>query len=84
MIEPILDNLLLEPLEHEDLSTSGIYRPESSKEEPAIGKILAIGPKVESKYKGRAVYKKWQANKVKYEGKTYILISEKDVLGVIK
>lgn len=84
MIEPILDNLLLEPIDTEEVSKSGILRPETSKEKPAIGKILALGIKVSVKYKGNAIYKKWQATEVKVDGKTYILVAEKDVMGVIK
>lgn len=84
MIEPVLDNLLLEPMEAESVSKSGIIRPETAKEKPEIGKLLSVGPKCEGKYKGHIVYKKWMANEIKYEGKTYILVAEKDVLGVIK
>lgn len=88
MIEPILDNLLLEPLDVEEVNKSGILRPETAKEKPAIGKILAVGPDVKSSPKARgftkAIYKKWQATEIKVDGKTYILVAEKDVLGVIK
>lgn len=94
MIEPILDNLLLKAIDDNEVSKSGIYRPESSKEKPSIGQILDVGPKVESNYTyhetngkdvfKKAVYKKWQATEVKYDGETYILVAEKDVLAVIK
>jgi len=85
MIEPILDNLLLESIETK-ANESGIIRPETAKEKPEIGLLLAHGPKCEVSYstKGKVVYKKWAANEIKYEGKTYILVAEKDVLGVIK
>lgn len=84
MIEPILDNLLLEPIEADSVSKSGIIRPETGKEKPETGKILGVGPKCEGKYKGSVIYKKWMGNEIKYEGKTYVLVAEKDVLGVIK
>lgn len=84
MIKPILDNILLEPLE-EKVNDYGIVRPENVTEKPSIGKILAVGPKVETKEIKKnmmAVYKKWLGNEVKRNGKTYILVAEKDVLGV--
>lgn len=81
MITPVLDNLLLEPMD-EPVTKSGIIRPETN-EKPEIGKLISVGPKVEGKYKGNIVYKKWLANEVKVEGRTYILVAEKDVLGVI-
>lgn len=81
MIEPVLDNLLLEPMD-EPVTKSGIVRPETN-EKPAIGKVMKCGSKVEGKYKGNVVYKKWLAHEVKIEGKTYFFVAEKDVLGVI-
>lgn len=84
MIKPILDNLLLEPLDAEEVNSSGLYRPETSQEKPSIGKILAVGPECKTLYRGKAVYKKWLGNSIKFEEKEYILVAEKDVLGVIK
>lgn len=81
MIEPVLDNLLLEPLD-DPITKSGIIRPETN-EKPDIGKLLSVGPKVEGKYRGKIIYKKWLANEVKVEGKIYFLVAEKDILGVI-
>jgi len=95
MIEPILDNLLLEPIN--ETETSGIFRPETAKEKPEIGRILAIGKECKTEYFSKytsankkfistwkAIYKKWMATEVKVDGKKYILVAEKDVLGVIK
>ena len=88
MIEPLLDNVLIEPADAEKVSTGGVYLHENTKEAPQIGKVLAIGVKVESLKKTdknkKVVYKKWMGNEIKHEGKKYILISEKDILGVIK
>ena len=86
MIEPLADNILLEPLGAEQMSASGLVRPETAKEKPETGLVIAVGSSVKGDIKKstKAIYKKWLATEVKHEGKTYVLVAEKDVLGVIK
>lgn len=85
--------LLIEPLEKEVKTASGIYLPDNAGEKPQKGKVLVIGEtllqdgqKIESPTKiGDIVfYKKWGGNEVKIEGKEYLFVKFEDVLAVEK
>lgn len=92
MIKPTFDNILVDPLEQEGQTESGIYLPDTAKEKPSQGKVLAVGPGI--KYDGKTVdmpvkagdaviYKKWGGHEVKDQGKTLLLVEAKDILAVI-
>lgn len=90
-LKPTAGYLLIEPLEKEVKTASGIYLPENAGEKPQTGKVIAVGAKtysenhdVESPAKvGETVlYKKWGGNEVKLEGKEYIFVKFDDVLAV--
>ena len=90
-IKPTAGYLLIEPLEKEVKTASGIYLPETAGEKPQKGKVIAVGTKtfvdcheVESPAKkGETVlYKKWGGNEVKIDNKEYIFIKFDDVLAI--
>lgn len=90
-LKPTAGYLLIEPLEKEVKTASGIYLPDNAGEKPQMGKVIAAGAKtyadnheVESPAKvGETVlYKKWGGNEVKLEGKEYIFVKFDDVLAV--
>lgn len=90
-LKPTAGYLVIEPLEKEVKTASGIYLPENSSEKPQMGKVIAVGSKtysenheVESPAKvGETVlYKKWGGNEVKVEGKDYIFVKFEDILAV--
>ena len=90
-LKPTAGHLLVEPLEKEVKTASGIYLPDSAGEKPQKGKILASGSalltdgqKVESPAKvgDIVLYKKWGGNEVKIEGKEYLFVKFEDVLAV--
>lgn len=90
-LKPTAGYLLIEPLEKEVKTASGIYLPDNAGEKPQKGKILATGgvllqdgQKVESPAKvGNIVlYKKWGGNEVKIEGKEYLFVKFEDVLAI--
>ena len=90
-LKPTAGYLLIEPLEKEVKTASGIYLPDSAGEKPQKGKILAAGSalfqdgqKIESPAKvGETVlYKKWGGNEVKIEGKEYLFVKFEDVLAI--
>jgi len=91
-IKPLFDYVLIEPLEEESKTPSGIVLPDSAKEKPQQGKIIAIGPgKVEDgqtvtpvvKVNDKVLYKKWGGNEVKVDGKEMLLVKEEDLMAVI-
>ena len=90
-LKPTAGYLLIEPLEKEVKTASGIYLPETAGEKPQKGKVIAVGSKtyvdcheVESPAKkGETVlYKKWGGNEIKIENKEYIIVKFEDVLAV--
>lgn len=90
-LKPTAGYLLIEPVEKEAKTASGIYLPDNAGEKPQMGKVIATGPKtysdgheIESPAKlGETVmYKKWGGNEVKIEGKEYIFVKFEDILAV--
>ena len=92
-IKPLFSNVLVKPLEAETKTASGIILPDSVKEKPTIGLIMAIGegnvnPKGERekmvvKVGDRIMYKKWGGNEVKVENEEWTLVEQKDILAIM-
>ena len=93
-IKPLFDNVLIKPMEEEKKTPSGILLPETAKEKPQIGKVMAVGPggltdtgkKIPMKIKvgQKVVYKKWGGNEIKVDGKEWLLVEQKDILAIVK
>ncbi|HCR36054.1 co-chaperone GroES [Candidatus Woesebacteria bacterium GWC2_33_12] len=88
-LKPTAGYVLIEPLEKEVKTSSGIYLPENASEKPQKGKVLAVGDdtkdfKKPCKEKVIVYYKKWGGNEVKIEGKEYLFVKFDDVLAVEK
>ena len=93
-IRPLEDNIVIEPLEREQRSASGIVIPDTSKEKPQEGKVIAVGPgkmtdegKLVSptvKVGDRVLYKKWGGNEIKLSGKEYLVVKSDDIMAVIE
>lgn len=94
-IKPLSDHLLIEPLPSEEKTKSGLYLPESAKEErPEQGKIVAAGPgkKLTSgkivplnvKVGDRVLFTKYGPNEIKIDGKEYLIAREEDILAIIE
>jgi chaperonin GroES len=91
-LKPTAGYLLIEPLEKEVKTASGIYLPDNAGEKPQKGKVLASGPaEVTEKGASKAspckigdvvLYKKWGGNEVKIEGKEYLFVKFEDVLAI--
>lgn len=88
-IKPTAGYLLIEPLEAETKTASGIYLPDNISEKPQKGKVIAVGKelvqgeqKIETPAKLDEIvfYKKWGGNEVKIEGKEYLFVKFEDVL----
>lgn len=86
-LKPTAGYLLIEPLEKESKTASGIYLPDSAGEKPQKGKVLAIGADLKDQKKpckvGDAViYKKWGGNEVKIDNKEYLFVKFDDILAI--
>ncbi len=92
-IQPLFDSVLIKPLEAEEKTASGIVLPDSAKEKPQIGKIMAVGEGARNdegklipmavKVGQKVMYKKWGGNEVKVEGAEWVIVEQKDILAVV-
>lgn len=92
-IKPVLDYILIEPSEKEEKTVSGIVIPDTAKEKPQEGSVVAVGPgrftesgqmiKPMVKKGDKVLYKKWGGNEVKIEGKEYLFVKEEDILAIV-
>ncbi|MEK7074034.1 MAG: co-chaperone GroES, partial [Patescibacteria group bacterium] len=83
-ITPLFDNVLVKPLEAEQKLPSGLVLPESAKEKPQMGEIMAVGSgttdekgnpvKMVVKVGQKVMYKKWGGNEVKVEGAEWMIV----------
>jgi chaperonin GroES len=87
-IEPLGARVLVLPIEGDSQSPGGVLLPETAKEKPQQGTIEAIGDSEEMttdlKVGDRILFPKYTGTEIKYEGKTYLLMNEEDVLARIK
>lgn len=92
-LQPLNDGLVIERLEEEAKTAFGIVLPESAKEKPQKGKVLAVGPgKMDSNGKRMAMtvkagdtvlFTKYGPTEVKHDGKELLFLNESDVLAII-
>ncbi len=87
-IKPLSDRVLIEPNPAEEKTAGGLYVPETAKEKPLAGKVVAVGPgtsevKMEVKVGDTVLYGKYAGTEVQVEGKDYLIMQQKDILAVI-
>lgn len=82
MIKPLFNNILIKPHEKEVKTAGGIFIPETATERPQLGTIEAIGDTKVVKVGQKVFYPKWAGNEVKLDNKTYLLMQDKDLLGI--
>ncbi len=87
-IQPLSDRVLVEPQEAETKTASGIYIPDSAKEKPQQGKVVAVGKGKKDhdmtvKVGDTVLYGKYSGSELKYEGKDYLIMREDDILAII-
>ena len=93
-LKPLADRLVVEPLEQEDVTAGGIFLPETAKEKPQQGKIVAAGPgrldedgkrvALEVKVGDRVLYAKYSGTEIKLDGKKVLILKESDILAVVE
>lgn len=91
---PLFDNVLVRPDDAQTKTASGIILPESVKEKPQIGTVMAIGtghitPEGKTqpmivKVGQKVMYKKWGGNEVKVGSEEWMLVEQKDILAVVE
>jgi chaperonin GroES len=93
-LTPLGDRVIVEPLESEEVTPGGIILPETAKERPQKGKVLAVGPgarddqgkriPIEVKVGDTVLYGRYSGTEVKIKDKKYLILRESDVLAVIE
>ena len=93
-IRPLGDRILLKRIEEEDKSKGGIIIPDTAKEKPQEGRVIAVGKgrmlddgklvPLEVKKGDRVLFGKYSGTEVNLEGKEHLIVKEDDILGVIE
>lgn len=88
MIKPLADRVLVEPKEAETKTASGLYIPDTAKEKPQEGKVIAAGPgkkdePMEVQVGDEVIYGKYAGTEVTVEGKKYLIVKQSDILAIL-
>ena len=93
-IKPLADRVLVKPLEEEDKTPGGIILPDTAKEKPMRGKIMAVGDgrvdergeriRMEVKEGDIVLYGKYSGTEIKVDGEEYLIMRESDILAIVK
>jgi len=92
-LRPLGDRVWVEPTEREETTASGIILPETAKEKPMEGKVLAVGPgarnsegkqqALDVKVGDRVLFAKYAGTEIKHENVRYLILRETDLLAII-
>lgn len=90
-ISPLADRVMIKPTPKEDVSKGGIFLPDTAKEKPQEGQIVAVGPgrltedgkriAMEVKVGDKVLYAKYAGMEIKLDGEEFLIVRESDVLG---
>lgn len=93
MLKPLKDRVLVEPMAAEEITKSGIVLPESAKEKPAEGKVVALGTGAldkdgkkiafEVKVGDKVLYGKYAGDEIKIDNVEYKILKEEEILGIL-
>jgi chaperonin GroES len=94
-IKPLEDRIVVKPLDAEQTTASGLVIPDTAKEKPQEGEVLAVGAgrwddegekriPLDVSVGDRVLYSKYGGTEVKYDGEEYLILSARDVLAVIE
>ena len=91
-IKPLEDRIVVKALDAEQTTASGLVIPDTAKEKPQEGEVLAVGPgrfedgqrlPLDISVGDRVIYSKYGGTEVKYDGQEYLILSARDVLAVV-
>ena len=93
-LKPLGGRVIVDPIEQEEMTAGGIILPETAKEKPQEGKILAAGPgdrdedgkriPMEVKVGDKVLYAKYSGTEVKVDGKKLLILRESDILAIVE
>jgi chaperonin GroES len=93
-VKPLHDRLIIQTLKEEEKTKGGIIIPDTAKEKPVEGKVIAVGPgrikkdgtkmPLEIKKGDRVLYAKYAGTEIKMDGEEYLMMREDDILAVIE
>lgn len=93
-VRPLNDRVLIKRLEEEEKTKGGIIIPDTAKEKPAEGKVMAVGPgkrnekgdtmPLQVKEGDRVLFSKYGGTDIKIEGEDYLIMREDDILGIVE
>lgn len=94
MIKPLFDKVVIEPLDSEEVSSGGIYLPDSAKKKPQEGTVVAVGAgrvlddgsraPVAVREGQKVIFAKYGGTEVKVDGKEYMILDEDSIYAVIE
>jgi chaperonin GroES len=93
-LRPLDDRVVIKQSEAKEKTAGGIYLPDTAKEKPQIGKVIAAGPgktldngkrsQMSVKKNDEVIYGKYMGNEVEIEGEKYVIVREGDLLGIVE
>ncbi|MBI3591161.1 MAG: co-chaperone GroES [Candidatus Melainabacteria bacterium] len=93
-LKPLQDKVIIKKLEPEEKTAGGIVLPDTVKEKPQEGKVIAVGPgavddkgqrkPMDVKEGDHVLFAKYSGTEVKLEGEEYLILSERDILAIVK
>ena len=87
-IKPLADRVLIEPMQAEEKTASGIIIPDTAKEKPQKGTVVAVGPgttdeKMEVKKGDLVLYGKYSGTEISVDGTDYLIMKQADILAIV-
>jgi len=93
-LRPLDDRIVIKQSEAEDKTSGGIILPDTAREKPQIGKVIATGPgkllddgkrsKMSVKKKDEVIYAKYLGSEIEIDGEKYVILKESDILGIVE
>ena len=93
-LRPLEDRIVIKQSDAEEKTSGGIILPDTAKEKPHIGKVIAVGPgktlddgtlsKMSVKKNDKVIYAKYMGNDVDIDGEKYVILHESDILGIVE
>ena len=92
-IKPLEDRVVVKPIEEEETTASGLVIPDTAKEKPTEGEVIAVGPgrfedgnrvPLDVKIGDKVIYSKYGGNEYKYKGEEYVILQSRDIYAVVE